>query len=410
MTIRPVVLDPAGHDIHAEGARIRAGGPVSRVVLPGGVMAWSVTGHDVARQVLGDHRFSKDPRKHWTDFVEGRIGDDFPMIGWVLMENLTTAYGHDHTRLRRPCAQAFTPRRVEALRGSVQKVTDELLGRLDEAAPGEAVDLKAEFAKPLPAAVICDLFGVPAADRQAMLHGGEVNVDTGITPEEAAANVAAWQRLMLDFVRSKRDHPGDDLTTDLVAARDEDGSPLSDSEMVGTLHIMLATGTEPVKNLIANTVLLLLTHPDHLARVTRGELSWPDVIQEAVRVEAPVAHLPFRFATEDVEIGGVTIAKGDPVLMNFAAAGRDPDRYGPDADVFDPGRADREHLSFGAGIYRCIGKPLALMEAEIALPALFERFPGMRPAVPADRIEPQGTFIMNGLRNLPVLLKGGDAS
>jgi len=400
----PVVLDLAGTDIHAEATRIREQGPVSQVALPGGVTAWSVTSYEVARQVLGDQRFSKDPRKHWIDFVEGRVGEDFPLIGWVLMDNLTTSYGSDHSRLRKPCAKAFTPRRVEDLRPGVEAMITELLDALAATPPGEAVDLKERFTHPLPAAVICDLFGVPAADRAEMLRGGEVNVDTAISPEEAAANVERWHQQMLDFVEFKRQYPGDDLTTDMIAAR-EDGGGLTDSEMVGTLHIMLATGTEPVKNLIANAVLALLTHPDQLAGVLSGQISWQDVIEETLRVQAPVAHLPFRFAVQDVEIGGVTIRRGDPVLIHFAAIGRDPQVHGADADVFDTGRANKEHLSFGQGIYRCIGRPLALLEAESALRALFERFPDLTLAVTAAELQPQGTFIMNGIGTLPVYLK-----
>src|SRR5256885_16280889 len=119
----PIVIDPAGRDIHAEGARIRARGPVAQVELPGGVRAWSVTGYEEAKQVLGDQRFSKNGRQHWLDYVEGRIGEDFPLIGWVLMDNLTTAYGHDHSRLRKPCARAFTPRRGEGVRPKGEQVT-----------------------------------------------------------------------------------------------------------------------------------------------------------------------------------------------------------------------------------------------------------------------------------------------
>ena len=405
----PVVLDPTGKDIHAEGARIRAQGAVSQVELPGGVVAWSVTDHEAARQVLTDHRFSKNGRLHWLDFVEGRIGSDFPMIGWVVMDNLTTAYGADHTRLRKPTANAFTPRRVEALRGRVEQTAAELLDELAAVPRGEVIDLKSRYAHPLPSRIICDLFGVPEADRLDMLRGGEMNVDTSISAEEAAANVARWHQQMLDFVDSKRQRPADDLTTDLVARLD-DGSRLTSDEAVGTLHIMLATGTEPVKNLIANAVRALLTHPEQLELVRSGQSSWDDVITETLRVDAPVAHLPFRFAVEDVEIAGVTIRRGDPVLMHYAAMGRDPEQHGQDADEFDITRAQRENLAFGAGIYRCIGQPLAMLEARVALPALFERFPRLSLAVPVEDIEPQGTFIMNGPGTLPVRLTAAVAA
>ncbi|MDH6130145.1 cytochrome P450 [Kitasatospora sp. GP82] len=402
--LSPVVIDRAGRDIHAEAARIRANGPVARIELPGGVLAWSIADHELARQALADHRLSKDPRQHWTAFAEGRIGADFPLIGWVLMDNLTTSYGADHTRLRRLTSSAFTPRRVEAMRASVEKTVADLLDELGGCEPGEVVDLKARFAHPMPARVICDLFGVPAEERAQLLRGGEVNVDTTITPEESAANVEQWHREMQEFVDAKRRNPGDDLTSDLVQAKEEDGSRLTDSELVGTLHLLLATGTEPVMNLLANAGRALLTHPDQLALLRSGAVSWSDVIEETLRAEAPVAHLPFRFAVEDIELGGVTIAKGEPVLINFAAVGRDRTVHGESADTFDAARPSKEHLSFGHGIYRCIGMPLARMEAEIALSALFERFPDLALAVPAEELAPQVTFIMNGVQALPVRL------
>ncbi|MER8267874.1 cytochrome P450 [Streptomyces griseus] len=405
----PVVIDRTGQNIHAEADRLREQGPVARVELPGGVRAWSVTGYDVALSVLGDQRFSKDPRKHWTAYANGEIGDDFPLIGWVLMDNLTTAHGSDHSRLRRLTAKAFTPRRVGAMRSAIEQACTELLDELAESGPGDKVDLKARFAHPLPARVICDLVGVAPQDRAAMLRGGEVNVDTTTSPEDAAANVERWHQEMHEFVESKRRTPGDDLTSDLIAAQEEDGSRLSPSELVGTLHLMLGTGTEPVMNLIANAVHLLLTHPEQRAELRAGRISWDDVIEETLRAEAPVAHLPFRFPTEDVEIGGVTIPRGDPVLIAFAAAGRDPAVHGPSAGRFDPSRADKAHLAFGHGIYRCIGMPLAREEARIVLPALFTRFPDLDLAVAPEDIEPQGSFIMNGLRTLPVRLRSEGA-
>ncbi|MGW4065073.1 cytochrome P450 family protein [Amycolatopsis sp. NPDC004747] len=401
MNDRPHVLDRFGRDVHAEGALLRAQGPITRIELPGGVLAWSVTGYEAGRKILSDPRFSKNPREHWTAYVNGEIGVDFPLIGWVLMENLTTAHGRDHTRLRKLTASAFTPRRVEGVRPSVQQIADTLLDNLfDPAAPGPA-DLKARFAQPLAAQVICDLFGVPEQDRAEMLRGYQVNVDTTISPEEAAANVAQWHREMQAFIDSKRANPGDDLTTDLIAARDE-GSRLSDAELVDTLHLLLATGTEPVMNLITNAVHVLLQRPDQLELVRSGRVGWAEVIEETLRVEAPVAHLPFRFAVEDVEVDGFVVPKGEPILMNFAAMGRDAERNGADAHEFDVTRTGGEHLSFGHGVYRCIGMPLARMEAEIALSSLFERFPGLTLAVAPDAVAPQGTFIMNGRESLPV--------
>jgi 2-hydroxy-5-methyl-1-naphthoate 7-hydroxylase len=402
----PVVIDLAGTDIHAEGERIRAQGQVAQVELPGGVTAWSVTGYEAGKQVLTDQRFSKDARQHWTAFLNGEVSQDFPLIGWALMENMNTAYGETHSRLKRLVVKPFTPRRVEAMRPVIERLVAGLLdGLVAEAqATGKPVDLKAGFAHPLASGVIFDLIGVPEEARATILRGGEAQVDTTMTQEEIAAAIGQVVQEMAALVEAKRRAPGEDLTSALIAAKEEDGSQLSDVEMVGTLLLLLATGTEPATNLVTNTVFALLSHPDQLKLVRTGQASWQDAIEETLRTEAPVAHLPFRFAVEDIEIGGVTIRKGDPVLVHFAAMGRDPALHGDTADTFDIQRASKENLSFGHGIYRCIGMPLGRMEAEIAIAALFERFPDLALAVPPAEVKPQGTFVMNGRSNVPVRL------
>jgi 2-hydroxy-5-methyl-1-naphthoate 7-hydroxylase len=400
----PVVIDYAGTDIHAEGSRIREQGPVGLVDLSAGVRAWSITGFEAGKQALSDHRFSKDARQHWTAFVSGQVDPDFPLIGWALMENLGTTYGSAHSRLRRLVAKAFTPRRVEAMRAAIDRIAATLLAGLARSRPGEVVDLKARYAHPLAAEVMFDLIGIPATARQTILRGGQAQVDTTLTSDEIAASVGQVLHEMAAVVEAKRRAPADDLASDLIAAQEEDGSWLSDDKMIGTLLLLLATGTEPVTNLVTNSVLALLVHPEQRQRVSTGQASWHDAVEETLRVEAPVAHLPFRFAVEDTHIGSVRIPAGDPVLMNFAAMGRDPAIHGSSADRFDVMRPSKDHLSFGHGIYRCIGMPLGRLEAEQAVSALFERFPGLALAAPASKIRPQNTFIMNGRSELPVLL------
>jgi 2-hydroxy-5-methyl-1-naphthoate 7-hydroxylase len=399
----PVVLDINGLDIHAEGASLRARGPVAQVMLPGGVRAWSVVGYDMVRQVLADKRFAKSP-KHWPAFVSGEISEDFPLIGWVLMENMTTSDGADHVRLRKLTAKAFTQRRVEAMRPYIENIVNRLLDELAAAPPGVPVDLKSRYAQALPVQVICDLFGIPEELRADVLRGGEVNVDTSITHEEAVANVEQWHQAIFDVIALKRREPADDMLTALISAQDENGSNLTDSEMAGTVHLMLGAGSETTTNLISNAALSLLTHPEQLALVRSGRVEWREVIEETLRGESPISQLPFRFTTEEVEIAGVTIPAGDPILIGFAAAGRDPERHGEDANQFDITRTDKEHLSFGHGVHHCLGAPLGRLEGAIALPALFSRFPDLALAVDSSELRPQGTFLLNGRAELPVLL------
>jgi cytochrome P450 len=402
----PYVLDDQGTNTHAESARLREQGPIARVALPGGVLAWSVHDYELAKQILVDERFSKNPRRSWPAYVNGEIPRDWPMISWVVMDNMATHDGEDHARLRRLLLKAFTTGRVDAMVPRIEEIVADLLDEIGGGAPDEVVDIKDRYCQALPARLMCELFGVPDDARDDVLRGGHVNVDTRITPEEAEANVDQWEKAIADLVAYKHEHPGEDLTSALIAAKEEDGSRLTDSELIGTLHLMLGAGSETMVNSLTYAILAVLADATLRQQLISGDVSWADVMDETLRAECPVAHLPFRFATEEFHLGGVTIAKGDAVMIDYAAIGRDPKVHGVTADVFDAARADKTYLSFGHGVHYCLGVRLATVATLIMLPALFDRFPDIELAVPRDEIEPQGTFIMNGRKNCPVYLKG----
>ncbi|TDE33503.1 cytochrome P450 [Actinomadura sp. 6K520] len=397
----PYVLDPTGADVMGEAAKLRERGPVTPVELPGGVAAWAVTGQEELRGLLADPMVSKNPNLHWTAWIDGEIPPDWPLALWVSVQNMFTAYGDDHRRLRTIISRAFTPRRTEALRPAVAEITRDLVEAL-AAAPGGRADLREEFAYPLPIEVICRLFGVPDETRPTLRRCVDGVFNTALTAEQSLANQQEMYGILQDLVEFRRREPADDLAGVLISTRDEEGSRLSENELVDTLILMISAGHETTVNLLDQAILAMLTHPEQYARVRSGEVPWDEVIEETLRWQAPVANLPLRYAVEDIEVGGVTIRKGEAILAGYAAAGRDRALHGDDADAFDITRADKEHLSFGYGVHFCVGKHLARMEAEISLPALFGRFPDMTLAVDPGELRQVESFITNGHRELPV--------
>ncbi|MFC8451166.1 cytochrome P450 [Kitasatospora sp. NPDC057223] len=397
----PIVLDPFARDNAAEGAALRAAGPAARVELPGGVRAWAVTQHAAARDLLTDPRLVKDIT-HWDAYQRGEIPETWPLIALAAPgRSLVTVDGAEHRRLRSVVAQAFTPRRVELMRPRVEEATNRLLDGL--AAGERETDLKTGFAFPLPMTVIGSLVGLPESEHGRLRALYESMFSSIADPEEVPATQLALYEFVGALVASRKAEPADDLASALLAAEVEGGA-LSDEEVISTLLVMIAAGHETTVNLLVNAVRALLTHPDQLALVRSGEVEWSAVIEESLRWTPPTSNFLFRFATEDVKVGDAVIPKGEPVLISYNAIGRDPAQHGITAELFDITRDPIRHLSFGHGPHVCPGTPLARLEAGVALPALFERFPDLALAVPDGELEPSPSMIVNSLKELPVRL------
>ncbi|MFH8383889.1 cytochrome P450 [Kitasatospora sp. NPDC018058] len=400
------MLDPTGRGRDTESAELFARGPATPVDILG-VHAWAVADPVLLEELLKDPRISKDGPQHWPAFAE--VVSNWPLALWVTARNMFTAHGADHRRLRRLVGAAFTARQVAALGERIEELTAALLDEVALTGPGVAVDLRERLAHPLPIQVIGRLLGLPESLRDRFRRTVDRVFDTTLTPQESAANAAAFYSMLDELIAAKRERPGDDMTSRLITVRDTegDGGALTEEELRDTLLLVVSAGYETTVNLIDNAVALLLTHPEQLDLVRSGEAGWDDVVEEALRREAPVAHLPLRYAVEDIALpGGVVIRRGEAILASYAAAGRHPVRYGDSGAVFDVTRPVKDHLAFGHGPHFCLGAPLARLEARTALRALFERFPRLA-LLPGAELEPVESLISNGHRSLPVLLGGG---
>lgn len=398
-----IALDPFVTDLEAESARLRAAGPLAAVELPGGVPVWAVTHHAEARRLLTDPRLVKDIEV-WGAWRRGEIPADWPLIGLANPgRSMLTVDGADHRRLRTLVAQALTPRRVELLRDRVGELTEELLDGLASHAPGDVVDLKAEFAYPLPMNVISELMGIAREDHPRLKVLFDRFFSTQTPPAEVVATLSELGGMMSRVVGARRAEPGDDLTSALIQAS-EDGDRLTDEEIVNTLQLMIAAGHETTISLIVNAVVNLATHPAQLALVRSGAVGWDAVVEETLRWSTPTSHVLIRFATEDVPVGDRVIPAGDALIVSYAAIGRDEQAHGPTAGVFDITRSPNRHIAFGHGPHVCPGAALSRLEAGVALPALYARFPELRLAVDPKELRNKPVVTQNDLYELPVHL------
>lgn len=343
--------------------------------------SYVVSTHAAIRALLFDPRLSSEdlPPAH-----RPRTGNPFKdLILNPIRNRISTAHRPlifrdppDHDRLRGLVMREFSIPRVLGLR---ERVAREVDGLIDACRGRSEICLVGDLSYPLPVSVICTLLGVPEAD-EPRFQGWATQLSTALEPD-ARYDEATRRKLVValdeisvylrKLIREKRRHPADDMLSGLAARGPDGRRQMSEFDLIATAALLLVAGHETTVNLITNSMLTLLRHPEQLERLRSDPERAPRVIEEMLRYEPPV-HFRTRKALGAIEVGGQTIPKGAPVVLLFAAASRDPARFA-DPDRFAPDREDTQHLGFGGGLHYCIGAPLARIEAEIALVALSQR-------------------------------------
>jgi cytochrome P450 len=387
---------------HAYYARLRQDAPVFAVTLKRlhfRQRAWLITRYDDVLEVLKDDTtFVKNPNNAMSP-EQLRRAPKLPAMFAKLQQSLLDLDGADHDRLKVLVHKAFTPRMIEGMRQNTQTMTNLAL---ENAKKRGEIDLLHEFALPVPLAIIGQIMGVPEKDHTKFAGWTRAMVSSASNPLFSIPGVLMFVRYLRDMVEKRRKQPQDDLTSALVAAQ-EGSDALSTDEIVSMLILLLSAGHETTVNLIGTGVFELLRHPAQLELLRQDPSLIKPAVEELLRFVTPAETGTERFAARDIEIGGVTIPKGELVIACIASANRDSSQF-ENPQVLDITRANNKHLSFGQGMHYCLGAPLARLEGQTAIGTLLAGAPNLRLKDKPDDYKWRPGFVLRGLEKVPVLL------
>jgi cytochrome P450 len=372
-----------------EFAEIRDRDPLVRFVYPDGHRGWLATGHAEVRTILGDRRFSSRYELAHLPLPGGPAELPPASVG-----DLTGIDPPEHARLRRPLIGWFTVRRMRQLADRIGQIAAEHLDAMQRS--GSPADLVPAFAEPIPTLTICELLGVPYADRDTFRAHVHTVMSQSAPMEAKGAALAALHEYQLELVRAKRAHPTDDI----IGALTTGDADLTDDELAGLGSILLGAGLDTTANMIALGTFALLVHPEQLAALRAHPEIVDTAIEELLRFLS-VADVGLRSALEDVEVSGRLIRAGESVTLAIGAANRDPRKF-PDPDRLDLRRGAAGHLALGHGLHQCLGQQLARVEMRAAFPALLSRLPGLRLDVAPGDVPMRTDANIHGVHALPV--------
>lgn len=390
-TVRACPFDPP-----AEYERLRDVDPVARLAFPDGNHGVLLSRYEDVRSVLADPRVSS-ARSLRSNPVRVPPPEALEMMR-IRPGQFIAMDPPEHTRYRRLLTGRFTVRRMNALAPRVEQIVADHLDAMREMP--RPVDLVQAFALPVPSMVICELLGVPYADRALFQRRSRALLSMTTDGPTLVRVRDEMDDYMLTLVRAKRERPEDDLLSGLAGRHDEHG-PLTDEELVNIGNLLLIAGHETTANMLALGTLALLARPAQLA-VLRADPSLVDqAVEELLRYLSIVQFGLVRAATEDLDIHGRPVRAGTPIVASLASANRDPRQF-PDAEVLDVTRRYSPHLAFGHGVHQCLGQQLARVEMKIGFRALLERFPSLRLAVPLAEVRMRDEMFVYGVHELPV--------
>ncbi|WP_225830129.1 cytochrome P450 [Streptomyces sp. NK08204] len=369
---------------------LRAQGPISRMTFPDGYEGWLVTDYQLGRDILADKRFSSAATNKHLAFPSDRdadLGADIP----GLFEHMDPP---EHTRFRKRLAGQFTLRRMRQLTPRIEEITAQYAEAMLHKGP--PADLVADYSVPVSSQVICELLGVPFSDRDRFEAGSEKLLRLDIDPQEAQAALMDLVDLTGQLLMRKQAEPADDVLSVLV-----EGEDISLPEAIGATLLLLVAGHETTANMLSLGTYALLSNPDQMALLRADESLVEGAVEELLRYLTVVHVGVQRTATEDIEIGGVTLSKGDTVLIHLPSANRDPKQFAA-ADRLDVTQGQLGHLTFSHGIHQCLGQQLARLELRIGYSTLLRRFPDLRLAAAAEEIPMRSNMTVYGVHRLPV--------
>jgi cytochrome P450 len=379
--------------------RLRMESPVYWSEKLGG---WLLTRYDDCTAALRDHRrlSNRDRMTVLLKPLGEEAGKRFELVRRHFCEGLIFSDPPDHTRLRTLVNKAFTPSSVESMRPRIQQIVDSLLDAVQDR---NEMDLIRDFAFPLPNTVRSDILGLRLEDTERLkrwaddimgLFGGGAEHDRA---ERGQKSLIAARQYLTALIEKRRQNPGEDLISILILAR-EQNDKLSAGELLSTCSTLFTASQETTTSLIGNGMLALLQNPGQRQRLQNDPTLIETAVEELLRYDGPLQR-QLRAATEDFEIRGKPVRKGQMVCPMLAAANRDPAEF-PDPDRLDIERHENHHIAFGFGIHWCVGAPLARLEAQIAINALLRRLPS--PQLNTDVIDRPRDFTVRSIRSLPV--------